>query len=250
MRRLLIAGNWKMHGTQNSAEILLREIAAGSNSVEAELAVFPPFVHLFQCASILSSSNIYFGAQNCSEYADGAYTGEISASMLKDLQCRYVIIGHSERRHIFHETNQQIYRKCEAAFKAGLIPVLCVGETLAEREADCTFKVVQEQLEVVSLLKDNCSAFTEMVIAYEPVWAIGTGKTATPEMAQAVHGQIRARLQSIDPVLAQSTRVLYGGSVKPDNAKALFSMPDIDGALVGGASLKAEDFLAIGSQAK
>lgn len=250
MRRPLIAGNWKMNGTQKSADSLLQEILQGSKTIDAELAVFPPFVHLFQCAAILAQSTIHFGAQTISEYADGAYTGEISAAMLRDLKCHYVLIGHSERRQIFHETNEQIYKKCEAAINAGLIPVLCVGETLVEREEERTLSVVQEQLAVVSRLKDNCSVFAEIVIAYEPVWAIGTGKTASPEMAQVVHAAIRAQLQAIDPVLAQSTRVLYGGSVKPDNAKALFSMPDIDGALVGGASLKAKDFLEIASAQK
>ncbi|OGT44981.1 MAG: triose-phosphate isomerase [Gammaproteobacteria bacterium RIFCSPHIGHO2_12_FULL_38_11] len=247
MRRQLIAGNWKMHGTQKNAEVLLHEVGVGAKAVTAELAVFPPFIHLFQC-KILASSPVQFGAQNCSEYENGAYTGEISALMLKEMGCHYVIIGHSERRQIFHETNQQIYKKCIQAVNAGLVPILCVGETLAERTEARTLQVVQEQLEVVSLLKDNCATFTEIVIAYEPVWAIGTGKSATPEMAQVVHAEIRTQLQKVDPVLAQLSRVLYGGSVKPDNANALFSMPDIDGALVGGASLKAADFLGIATE--
>lgn len=246
MRQPLIAGNWKMHGTQTSANNLLTALVNGIQVNHVEWAVFPPFVHLFQCESVLSQTAIAFGAQNVSEFLDGAYTGEISATMLKELGCRYVIIGHSERRYLFHETNQQIYQKCAMAIDAGLVPILCVGETLQEREENRTLSVVQEQLAVVARLKDNCAVFTEIVVAYEPVWAIGTGKSASPEQAQTVHAAIRAQLHDIDPVLAQSTRVLYGGSVKPDNAKALFSMQDIDGALVGGASLKAPDFIKIG----
>ena len=239
MRRPLIAGNWKMHGTMQSAKNLLDAVAQDAKSVgDVELAVFPPFVHVAQCATILKNSGVHYGAQTVSEYADGAYTGEISAAMLKDLGCHYVIIGHSERRHIYGETNAQIAKKCIAACHAGIIPILCVGETLMEREKELTLSVVQEQLEVVSLLKDNCTNFTDIVIAYEPVWAIGTGKSATPEQAQIVHAYIRAQLPQ--------SRILYGGSVKPDNAKALFSMPDVDGALVGGASLDAKQFLQIG----
>ncbi|OGT44188.1 MAG: triose-phosphate isomerase [Gammaproteobacteria bacterium RIFCSPHIGHO2_12_FULL_40_19] len=246
MRRPLIAGNWKMHGTQKSAENLLGAIVVEAKSVsDVEFAVFPPFVHIAQCAALLSQTDISFGAQTVSEYADGAYTGEISASMLKDLGCCYVIIGHSERRKYLHESNLEIAKKCEMAFLAGLIPILCVGETLAEREQALTLSVVQEQLEVVCVLKDNCTAFTQVVVAYEPVWAIGTGKSATPAQAQAVHAAIRAQLYDCDPRLAAATRVLYGGSVKADNASALFEMPDIDGALVGGASLDAKSFVEI-----
>ena len=246
MRRPLIAGNWKMHGTQQSAHDLVQAIINAAKSVpNVELAVFPPFVHIAKCATLLSHSTVRYGAQNVSEFLNGAYTGEISASMLKELGCHYVIIGHSERRHIFGETNAMIAKKGIAAVNAGLIPILCVGETLAEREKELTLSVVQEQLEVVCILKDNCTAFADIVIAYEPVWAIGTGKTATPEQAQAVHAFIRARLLKIDATLASKTRILYGGSVKPDNAKALFEMNDIDGALVGGASLDANCFIEI-----
>jgi len=238
MRRPLIAGNWKMHGTQKSAEELLRTIAKNANTVDdIELAVFPPFVHLSQCPVLLANSTVHYGAQTISEYSDGAYTGEISATMLKDLGCHYVIIGHSERRKIYGETNAQIAKKCIAACQAGIIPILCVGETLEEREKELTLSVVQEQLAVVSVLKDNCTDFADIVIAYEPIWAIGTGKSATPEQAQAVHAAIRKQLPQ--------SRIIYGGSVKSDNAKALFSMPDIDGALVGGASLDANSFLEI-----
>jgi triosephosphate isomerase len=244
MRKPLIAGNWKMHGSLHGAEQLLRGIIENHALPQTvECAVFPPFVHIPLCQTLLSQSTVQYGAQNCSEYTDGAYTGEVSAVMLKALQCRYVIVGHSERRQYFHETNAIVEKKCSAAFEAGLIPILCVGETLSEREQSRTFSVVQEQLEVACRLKDNCTAFTDIIIAYEPVWAIGTGKSATPELAQAVHEMIRAQLKKIG--IAEKTRVLYGGSVKPDNAAALFAMPDIDGALVGGASLHADDFVAI-----
>ena len=248
MRRPLIAGNWKMHGTQKSVENLVEAIAkAAKQASHVELAVFPPFVHIASCAALLSNASVYFGAQTVSEYPDGAYTGEVSAAMLNDLGCRYVIIGHSERRKYQHETNQSIAKKCEMAFLAGLIPILCVGETLEQREQGLTLSVVQEQLDVVCVLKDNCTAFTQVVIAYEPVWAIGTGKSASPAQAQTVHAEIRAQLHDCDPGLAAATRVLYGGSVKADNADALFKMPDIDGALVGGASLDAKSFIEIAS---
>lgn len=246
MRRQLIAGNWKMHGTQQSAHDLAQAIISAAQSVpDVELAVFPPFVHIASCATLLSRSNVRYGAQTVSGYLEGAFTGEISANMLKDLKCHYVIIGHSERRQIFGETNVKIAKKAIAAVNAGLIPILCVGETLVEREKELTLSVVQEQLEVVSVLKDNCTAFADIVIAYEPVWAIGTGKTATPEQAQIVHAFIRAQLSKIKATLSSETRILYGGSVKPDNAKALFEMNDIDGALVGGASLDVKSFIDI-----
>lgn len=245
MRRKLVAGNWKMHGTQLTASELMRGIALDAIA-DVELAVFPPFVHLSLCQSLLSDTNVRWGAQTVSEHADGAYTGEVSATMLKDLGCHYVIVGHSERRQLFSESTPQLIKKCEMIFKTGMQPILCVGETLAEREKRVTLSVVQEQLAVVSILKDNCTAFTQIVIAYEPVWAIGTGKSASPEDAQAVHAAIRKYLLKMDEAFGNATRILYGGSVKPDNAKALFSMPDIDGALVGGASLDAASFLEIG----
>ena len=243
MRKLLVAGNWKMNGSLQSARQLLSGIAGMKTDVE--LAVFPPYVHLHLCATSLANTNIHFGAQDVSAFSDGAYTGDVSASMLKDIGCYYVIIGHSERRQYFHETNAIIEEKCRQAFSVGLVPILCVGETLRERDQQLTLSIVKEQLAVVARLKDNCVNFGDIVIAYEPVWAIGTGKSATPEDAQGVHAFIRAELQTIDASLAQATRILYGGSVKPDNAKSLFAMPDIDGALVGGASLNAESFLGI-----
>lgn len=239
MRTRLVAGNWKMNGTQESAEKLLMLIENYNGA--AEIAVFPSFPHLFLCMNF----DTPFGGQNCCAHQEGAYTGEVSAAMLKDLGCRYVIIGHSERRQFFGDTNEAVYEKCVRAFSVGLVPILCVGETLDERERELTLSVVQEQLAVVARLKDNCSAFGEIVIAYEPIWAIGTGKTASPNDAQTVHAFIRNQLSEIDGALGQSTRILYGGSVKPDNAKALFAMPDIDGGLVGGASLDAESFLNI-----
>lgn len=239
MRQKLIAGNWKMHGSKTFASALMQAIDAASFPLE--LAVFPPFVYLPQCQSFQFS----FGAQNCAAFSDGAFTGEVSAAMLKDMGCRYVIIGHSERRQLFHESNEITLDKCIQAVTAGLLPILCVGETLAQREANQTLTVVKEQLAVVGRLKDNCSQFSEIVIAYEPVWAIGTGRSASPEDAETVHTFIRDQLSQLDADLAKKTRILYGGSVKPDNARALFKMPNVDGALVGGAALVAEDFLAI-----
>lgn len=240
MRQKLIAGNWKMHGSEKSASALLK-ILNDNKLSNIEVAVFPPFVQLHLCRNGL----IPFGAQNCAMYSDGAYTGEVSAAMLKDSGCTYVILGHSERRQYFAETNAIILAKCEQAILAGLIPILCVGETLEQRESNQTLSIVKEQLAVVAALKDNCSAFSEIVIAYEPVWAIGTGKSATPTDAETVHAFIRDELSRISETLALKTRILYGGSVKPENAKALFTMQNIDGALVGGASLNADSFLAI-----
>lgn len=247
MRKSFVAGNWKMHGTQQSASALLSNIITDSASLKdaCEIAVFPPFVHLPLCQTQLSQTRIRYGAQTLSEHPDGAYTGEISASMLRDLGCRYVIIGHSERRQYLNETNALIAKKCISAVNAGLVPILCIGETLHERENALMLSVVQEQLEVVAILKDNCTAFHEIVIAYEPVWAIGTGLSASPEQAQQVHAFIRSSLMEIDSVLSEQTRIVYGGSVKPNNAKALFEMEDIDGALVGGASLDAKNFITI-----
>lgn len=247
MRRPLIAGNWKMHGTQSRAQTLLHDIAQGAEAVnQVEFAVFPPFVYLSQCADYLSDSKVRWGAQTVSEHAEGAFTGEIAASMLVDLGCHYVIIGHSERRALYGESNSCVAQKCQAAFLAGLSPIICLGETLDERKQELTLQVVQEQLEVIMLLKDNCANFSRLVIAYEPVWAIGTGQTATPEQAQAVHLAIRDQVRQADPELAKTIRILYGGSVKSSNAKALFEMPDIDGALIGGASLDAGQFIEIG----
>src|SRR3990167_8327077 len=244
MRKRLVAGNWKMHGTLQTAQQLLMAIAHANT--EAILAVFPPYVYLPLCQSTLSGTPVHFGAQDASEFTEGAYTGDVSATMLKDLGCHYVIIGHSERRQYHQDTNEIVRRKCEQALSAHVVPIICVGETLQERETHRTLPVIQEQVAIVQQLKDNCASFGEIVIAYEPVWAIGTGKSATPEDAQTVHAFIRNALSTVDAQLGQSTQILYGGSVKPDNAAALFAMPDIDGALVGGASLNADHFLVIG----
>lgn len=249
MRTPLIAGNWKMNGTTKSTNDLLSSITTGCAVVtHVEWAVFPPFVYLNDCQQLLSSSSISWGAQNMSNAPDGALTGEISANMLTDLKCRYVILGHSERRHILHESNELVALKVQAALSAGLCPILCVGETLEQRESGKTLDIVQEQLAHVLRLKDNLPALNSMVVAYEPVWAIGTGKTATPEQAEEVHGAIRLCCEEFVPELGEQVRILYGGSVKPDNVAGLSVMPNIDGALIGGASLKANDFIEIGKQ--
>lgn len=247
MRRPLVAGNWKMNGSKESVALLLKGLIEGCERVrQAELVVFPPFVFLQQCKEALLRSQISWGAQNLSNQTDGAFTGEVSAAMLRDFNCRYVIVGHSERRILYGETNELVAAKFKMALTFGIRPILCVGETESQRDEKQTLSVVLKQLAAVLRLHDNLSAFAEAVIAYEPLWAIGTGKHATPEQAQEVHAAIRERLYRQDKTLADSVRVLYGGSVKPDNAGALFDMPDIDGALVGGASLHAKQFLEIG----
>jgi triosephosphate isomerase len=234
-RTRLVAGNWKMHGSRASNRALLEKILAGVGKAAAtQCAVCPPFPYLAQVAEQLSGSPVALGAQNVSEHAQGAYTGEVSAAMLVELGCRYVIVGHSERRQLYGEKDEQVAAKFAAAKKSGLVPILCVGETLAEREAGRTEEVVARQLDAVLKVGD----FGSVVLAYEPVWAIGTGRNATPEQAQQVHEFLRRRIPS-------ENRILYGGSVKAQNARALFAMPDVDGGLIGGASLVAEDFLAI-----
>ncbi len=233
-RTRLVAGNWKMHGSRESISGLLDAITAGAHSAGVECAVCPPYPYLPQVAERLSGTPIAWGAQNVSEHAQGAYTGEVAAAMLAELGCRYAIVGHSERRQLYGETDAQVAAKFAAARKAGLTPILCVGETLAERDAGRTTEVVARQLGVVQ--------FAGGVLAYEPVWAIGTGRNATPEQAQEVHAFLRGRLPA---QLRDATPILYGGSVKPQNAAAIFAMPDVDGGLIGGASLVAADFLAI-----
>src|SRR5438067_13659329 len=229
-RTRLVAGNWKMHGSRETIRALLDAIVAGVDAAGAQCAICPPFPYLAQVAERLRGTPVAWGAQNVAEHAQGAFTGEVSAAMLKELGCRYAIVGHSERRQVYGETDAQVAAKFAAARAAGLTPILCVGETLAEREAGKTEEVVARQLGAV--------AFKDGVLAYEPVWAIGTGRNATPEQAQAVHAFLRRRLR-------QDTTILYGGSVKAQNAAAIFAMPDVDGGLIGGASLVAEDFLAI-----
>ena len=245
MRRKLVAGNWKMNGSADSSRELLQGILGGAAEVAAvELAVFPPFVYLGLVEQALSGTAIAWGTQNLSEHASGAHTGEVAGPMLKDFHCTYVIVGHSERRTLYGESDGMVARKYAAARKFGLKPILCVGETLEEREQGITEAVVERQLKAVLDL-EGIASFADAVIAYEPVWAIGTGRTATPEQAQDVHAFIRAQLAAHDAALANQVRILYGGSVKGSNAAELLVMPDIDGGLVGGASLDAKDFLAI-----
>lgn len=251
MRRPFIAGNWKMNLTKAESVALAKAIAEKVGTTSAvEVAVCPPSVYLDAVAGALKGSAVGLGAQNVYHEANGAFTGELSASMLLDVGCKYVVLGHSERRHILGETNQDVNRKVYAAMAAGLTPIVCVGETLAERESGKTSDVVQEQLSG-SLAGLNAEQAAKIVIAYEPVWAIGTGKVATPAQAEEVHADLRRMLTNrYNAPLASQVRIQYGGSVKPDNAAELLAQPNIDGALVGGASLKADSFLGILAGAK
>jgi len=248
MRRMLVAGNWKMHTTRASADALVRAIA--SVPMEgADLAVFPPCVYLADLIAQHSGGTVAFGAQDVSEHAQGAFTGEIAAGMLRDIGATHVLVGHSERRQYHGESSARVAAKFARAQAEGLIPVLCVGETLEQRDAGATQAVVGEQLDAV-VQASGIAALATAVVAYEPVWAIGTGRTATPAQAQAVHAFIRGKLAAVDATIASSLRILYGGSVKPANAAELFAQADIDGGLIGGASLVAEDFLAICAAAR
>ena len=244
MRKILVAGNWKMHGSQAMVTELLSGLLAAPGAESVDVAVFPPFPYLPLTQSLLSDSPVAWGGQTLNPAAKGAHTGEVSASMLLDFGCRYVLAGHSERRSLYGESDDDVAARFATALEAGLEPVLCVGETLQEREGGQTEAVVGRQLDAVL---DRCGVegFQRAVVAYEPVWAIGTGRTATPEQAQAVHAFIRDKFASRDGIIAGQLRILYGGSVNGSNAADLFSREDIDGGLVGGASLKAEDFLAI-----
>ena len=245
MRKRLVAGNWKMHGSLAANQRLLESVKAGAESAPGvEIAVCPPFPYLQQAAAVLAGARVAWGAQTLSEHDAGAHTGEVSGAMLRELGCRYVIVGHSERRQLYGERDAQVAAKFGAAQRVGLVPILCLGETLEEREQGATEEVVGRQLQAV-IAAAGVGAFADAVIAYEPVWAIGTGRTASPEQAQAVHAFIRGRVAAADAGIAGRLPLLYGGSVKPANAPALFAMPDIDGGLIGGASLVAEDFLAI-----
>ena len=245
MRQPLVAGNWKMNGSLAGARELLAGIKDGIGAVNnAEVAVCPPYVFLALAQAELSGSDIAWGAQNLSTESSGAFTGEIAASMLKDFGCTYVIVGHSERRTLYGEDDVLVARKFAVARAAGLRPILCVGETLEERERGVTEEVVARQVDAVINL-EGVAALGDGVIAYEPVWAIGTGVTASPEQAQDVHDFIRRRVAGKNLDVGEAVRVLYGGSMKPDNAAELLAKPDIDGGLIGGASLKAADFLAI-----
>jgi len=241
MRRKLVVGNWKMHGSRPANAELLAALV-GARPYAADVAVCVPSVFLTETAAQLAGSDIRWGAQDVSAHEQGAYTGEISAGMLAECGCRYVIVGHSERRAYHAESDELVAAKAQAALAKGVTPIVCVGETLAQRDAGQTEAVVKRQLSAVIHTLAHCAA--EMVVAYEPVWAIGTGRTATPEQAQAVHAVLRAQLQAATGH-GERMRILYGGSVKADNAQALFAMPDIDGGLIGGASLKAADFIAI-----
>jgi triosephosphate isomerase len=247
-RKLWVAGNWKMNGSLAMTQELITEIKAGlPNDKSFNVAVFPPAIYIPQAAKV-ANNEIYFGGQTLSEHDSGAYTGEISGTMLKELGCTMVLVGHSERRAYYHESNQDIANKFQAALKHGLTPVLCCGETLEQRESGITEQVVAEQINAVIDLV-GIGAFENAIIAYEPVWAIGTGMTASSEQAQAVHAFIRSLLSLKSDTIAPLVPILYGGSVKGSNAKELFSMQDIDGGLIGGASLTSEDFLAICQQA-
>ena len=243
MRGKLVVGNWKMHGGLRQNDALFADLRAGWVPPEGRrLAVCVPFPYLWQAQAALSGSAIAWGAQNVSEHAAGAFTGEVSAAMVAEFGCSYAIVGHSERRTLFAETDAVVAAKAATAMAAGLTPIVCVGETLAEREAGATEAVVSRQLDAV--LAQIGVRVVGAVLAYEPVWAIGTGRTATSEQAQAVHAMLRRRLLAVDAAAAD-VPVLYGGSVKADSAQALFACPDVDGGLVGGASLKAAEFLAI-----
>jgi triosephosphate isomerase len=245
MRKRLVAGNWKMHGSLAANQRLLESVKAGAESAPGvEIAVCVPFPYLHQAAAVLGGNAVVWGAQTLSEHDAGAYTGEVSGAMLRELGCRYVLVGHSERRALYGERDAQVAAKFGAAQRVGLVPLLCVGETLEEREQGATEEVVGRQLQAV-LAAAGVGALADAVIAYEPVWAIGTGRTASPEQAQAVHAFIRGRIGAADAGIAERLRLLYGGSVKAGNAASLFAMPDIDGGLIGGASLVAEEFLAI-----
>jgi len=244
MRTTLIAGNWKMNGSLQSVIELVEAIKAGDVN-NAQLAVCPPAIYLMKVGGMLEGSRIALGAQNVCDQESGAFTGEIAASMLKECGCQYAIVGHSERRALYQETDELVARRFAMALSSGITPILCIGESLDERESGDTEVVVSRQLDAV-IESQGISAIAQCVIAYEPVWAIGTGKVATPEQAQAVHRYLRDKLASLDALVAEQVQILYGGSMNASNAGELLSQPDIDGGLIGGASLKAADFIAIG----
>ncbi len=245
MRQTLVAGNWKLNGSLESIKQLVAGIIAGAGDTgNTRIAVCPPFVYIPMVSNLLADSKVAVGSQDISDQESGAYTGEVSGPMLKDFNCTYAIVGHSERRALYCEDDAFTARKFAAARKAGLTPILCVGETLEEREQGITEDVVARQLDAVIEL-EGVGALADAVIAYEPVWAIGTGKTASPQQAQDVHAFIRGKLAGLDQAVADKVQILYGGSVKGSNAEELFAMEDIDGGLIGGASLDAGDFLTI-----
>ena len=243
-KKKLVVGNWKMNGSLARNASLLQALRAGCAPLQAEVAVCVPFPYLAQTQALLGGSCVAWGAQNLSQHAEGAFTGEVSGAMLGDFGCGVVIVGHSERRALYGEGVEVVAEKFAAAQACGLVPILCVGETLAEREAGVTTAVIAGQLDAV-IRRCGVAALRRAVLAYEPVWAIGTGRTATPEQAQEVHVEIRSSLARLDSDVAGQVQILYGGSVKPNNAGELFAQTDIDGGLIGGASLVAADFLAI-----
>jgi triosephosphate isomerase len=245
MRRPVVAGNWKMHGSRSVNQALLSELERRLRPEwPVDVVVFPPYVYLADAARILDEGQIRVGAQDVCAEASGAFTGQVSASMLKDVGCRYVIVGHSERRRLYHEDDALVARKFAAVLQVGLTPVLCVGETLEEHEAHHAEAVVARQIDTV-IAMNGIGSFAHAIVAYEPVWAIGTGRTASPQQAQAVHAHLRSRIAVQDANIARHLRILYGGSVKGGNAAELFVMPDVDGGLVGGASLSADEFQQI-----
>ncbi|MDP1969587.1 MAG: triose-phosphate isomerase [Methylobacter sp.] len=244
MRRSLVVGNWKMNGTLASAELLVKGIIAGLGENIADIVVCVPYLYLPKVSELVKDTALALGAQNVADKSSGAYTGEISAAMLSEFNCEYALVGHSERRSYYGDTDESVAARFCQAQEQNITPILCVGETLEQREQDQTFVVINAQLDAVINLA-GIAAFDAAVIAYEPVWAIGTGKTATDEQAQEVHRYIRQYIAAKDQAIADKIQILYGGSAKPDNAKGLFAMPDIDGGLIGGASLDAESFLKI-----
>jgi triosephosphate isomerase len=244
MRSKLVAGNWKMHGSRAENAPLVEAILAVSGIESIECVLCPPHVYLADVGRMLRDSSVRLGAQNLSAESAGAFTGEVSAAMLRDVGCQYVIVGHSERRHLYGEDDMLVARKCAAALARGLTPILCLGEQLSEREAGRTHEVIERQLEAVVGLT-GIEGFGRAVIAYEPVWAIGTGRTASPPQVEDVHAFIRQRLARRDAKIAAGLQILYGGSVKAGNAGELFAQADVDGGLIGGASLKADEFSSI-----
>ena len=248
-RPTIVAGNWKMHGNLGMAENLAEAIAAGASESKAKLIVCPPYPYLDAVVRALGDSDVHVGGQNLADQPDsGAFTGEVSGTMLRDIGCWHVIVGHSERRSLYGESNEQVATKFGLARDAGLVPILCVGETLEEREQGQMESVLKAQLEAVVRMH-GVDALQDAIVAYEPVWAIGSGKTASPEQAQAAHAFLRQQVAAHNATIAGVLPILYGGSVKPGNAPELFAQPDVDGGLIGGASLKSEDFLAIAAAA-
>jgi len=245
MRTQMVIGNWKMHGRLQDNVTLIEAVLAGTEAMSADIVICAPFPYLSQATTMLvSAPQVQCGAQNVAEFDSGAYTGEVAASMLSDIGCRYTLVGHSERRSLFGESDETIARKVAASLRHDVIPVLCVGETWEDREAGRTETVVARQLDTV-MAENGAAAFNRVIVAYEPVWAIGTGRTASPEQAQDVHAFVRSHVAAQDAKLGTALKILYGGSVKAANAAQLFDMPDIDGGLIGGASLAADEFIAI-----